>query len=434
MKTARQALFLLLAVSLAGLALGGGRLFERLLWSALFILGTAWLWPRLVIRRLEVIRQPYMTQGRVGDLFREQFRVIYHGRLLVPWLEVADETPWPDRAAQQRPSSRVITGLGRGQSRLYLSRTWLTRRGVFPLGPTRLTVGDPFGLFPVTRVFPPKEKLVVLPFIFPIEVESAAAGRFPGGRAIRRPTGDITPYTAGLRAYLPGDPLRRIHWPATAHQGRWMVREFEDDRQDAWWIFLDATASVQYHRPDDKVLPRLDRWWFYRRPQVLLPPDTLEYGVSLAASLANWLLQRRLPLGFAAAGPLLAPLPPERDARHLFKVMRALTYLQSEDTLSLAALLMTQAERLPRGSVALVITPAADDMLVQAISRLTRRGVQVWLFWIDPATFGAAPVGHNFLAQVRAAGGRVLLVEYGSDFAQLFAKWKETVYDRYSHA
>lgn len=40
----------------------------------------------------------------------------------------------------------------------------------------------------------------------------------------------------GVRPYEPGDPRRSVHWPATAHTGRLMVRESEQPADEPRWI------------------------------------------------------------------------------------------------------------------------------------------------------------------------------------------------------
>ncbi|MBV8463163.1 MAG: DUF58 domain-containing protein [Acidimicrobiales bacterium] len=47
----------------------------------------------------------------------------------------------------------------------------------------------------------------------------------------------------GVRAYVPGDPRRAVHWPATAHVGVLMVRETERPTEDPVTIDLRLPAE-----------------------------------------------------------------------------------------------------------------------------------------------------------------------------------------------
>ena len=41
-------------------------------------------------------------------------------------------------------------------------------------------------------------------------------GELPGGLNTLQRAYHTTPNAAGLRDYMPGDPMNRIHWPASA--------------------------------------------------------------------------------------------------------------------------------------------------------------------------------------------------------------------------
>ena len=48
----------------------------------------------------------------------------------------------------------------------------------------------------------------------------------------------------GVREHQPGESLRGVHWPATAHHGRLMVKELDDPGGDELAVVLDARASA----------------------------------------------------------------------------------------------------------------------------------------------------------------------------------------------
>ena len=61
--------------------------------------------------------------------------------------------------------------------------------------------------------------------------------------------------TRGVREYLDGDPIRSVHWPATARTGVVMVREFEGPRRPIVVIIADLRGpdpeGVASHRGGD---------------------------------------------------------------------------------------------------------------------------------------------------------------------------------------
>jgi uncharacterized protein (DUF58 family) len=179
----------------------------------------------------------------VGQIYEEKIELDNPGRLPRLWLAVSDRSTLPDSAG-----SRLFPLIEPHRGRTYLSRTRLLKRGVFPLGPTILESGDPFGLFPVERVYPVSETLLVYPLLVEVHDFPSPAGVLPGGEALRRRTPQVTPNAAGVREYAPGDSMNRIHWVSTARRNRLMTKEFELDPQAEVWIFLDASKTGQASR------------------------------------------------------------------------------------------------------------------------------------------------------------------------------------------
>ncbi|HZW02612.1 MAG TPA: DUF58 domain-containing protein, partial [Anaerolineaceae bacterium] len=208
--------------------------FKLVILFSLLVIVT-WGWTYLSNRALTVKRSARVLRQQVGQVFEERFEVFNASHLGVLWLEVVDESPIP-----KKQGSRVLSNLGGRRGRSYVTRTLLTRRGAFHLGPTLLRSGDPFGMFSYIKVFPEENTLLVLPMVVDIERFPAPAGFLPGGRALRQRTAEVTPYAASVREYAPGDPLNRIHWKTTARRDQFMVKEFEQDPLADIWVFVDA--------------------------------------------------------------------------------------------------------------------------------------------------------------------------------------------------
>ena len=223
------------------------------IWACLLLV-IAWLLTVPALRGIRVERQARSLRASVGDIFEEHFEISNTSRLPKLWLEVANETTIPHATG-----SRVLTFLRAKQKRIYTARTWLTNRGGFPLGPTTITSGDPFGIFRVSKSYPANASLVVLPMIFPVAEFLSPPGLLPGGKAIRRKSIDITPHAAGVREYVPGDPMKRIHWPTSIRRGQFMVKEFEQDPQAEVWLFLDTHKNAHVAKPGEELRCAPDR-------------------------------------------------------------------------------------------------------------------------------------------------------------------------------
>ncbi len=382
MSYAQRVVIILLALSLLAGAITGNQLYFRLayLWAVLLLL--SWLMSILALRGVTLKRSARVLRSQVGQVFEERYEVNNAGRLPRLWIEVRDKSDLPGSYG-----SHVLTLIGGRESRTYLARTRLSERGVFPLGPTVLASGDVFGLFPVNRAFQSENSLLVYPMMVSVQSFPNPPGLLPGGEALRRRTLQITSNAAGVREYEPGDPLNRIHWVSTARRDRLMVKEFELDPLAEVWIFVDAQRAAQAERP--RPIVQFDpREVWRKRFEFKLPESTLEYGVTIAASLARYYLQRRRAVGLAYAGPSLRVLPPDRGGRQLNKVLESLALLRGEGAMPLHSLVETQARHLPRGSTVVMISPSASDTVYKTADMVLRRGLRPVVVLIDASTFG----------------------------------------------
>ena len=286
--------------------------------------------------------------------------------------------------------SRILTFLRGHQRRIYTARTWLTNRGGFTLGPTTITSGDPFGIFRVSRKIPATSSLIVLPMIFQVATFLSPPGLLPGGKAIRRKSADVTPHASGVREYVPGDPMKRIHWPTSIRRGQLMVKEFEQDPQAEVWLFLDTNKGVHFAKPVHEFDPHpVDDLLLLRRHKVKLTPLTLEYSVSITASLAHYFLNQRRAVGLVTAqGRNFKVIPAERSERQEAKILEELAFLQAESSFTLPGLVTAQMGQLPQGSSAILITPMVWPELLIAVDSLQRRNLRPVVVLVMSASFG----------------------------------------------
>ncbi|MEK7323662.1 MAG: DUF58 domain-containing protein [Chloroflexota bacterium] len=402
-----RVIFFLLGLSLLALAVTGSPVYSRLSYLWLFLLAGNWAWAAIGVRGIKVQRTARTLRAEVGHVFEEQF--VIDNTLPVPrlWLEVRDESPLPDSQG-----SRVITLLPGRQARSYRAMTRLTRRGVFPLGPTVIASGDPFGLFPVSRRLPTHSSLLVYPMIVHLPSFPSPAGLLPGGEALRRRTHQITPNASGVRDYAPGDPLNRIHWVSTARRRRLMVKEFELDPMAQVWIFVDAAQAAQaaIAEPAKEIDPKD----FWRAPATAsLRPSTEEYTASIAASLARHFLRRGRAVGFVSSGATHDILPAETGGRQLGKILEALALFRAEGDLPILALITAQAKHLPRGSTIVVITPSVEQEVEVAIDYVQQRGLRPVAVLLDAASFGGAPGTAELAAAIKTIGVPVRRIACG---------------------
>ena len=183
MTTGQKVILVLLGLSLvAGLATGKVLYYRlTLLWALLFF--GSWVWSAISLRGIGFSRSARTLRAQVGQIFEERFDI--HNPSFYPrlWLEVLDDSALPGT-----DGSRVLTMIQGKQSRSYVARTRLLNRGVFPMGPTVLSSGDLFGLFPTKISLTAQDTLLVYPMIVDVRDFPNPPGLLPGGEALRRRT------------------------------------------------------------------------------------------------------------------------------------------------------------------------------------------------------------------------------------------------------
>lgn len=154
---------------------------------------------------------------------------------------IAEELPYSfhDSPTFEFPNPTVPRGL---LSR-YHYQVVPTRRGVFTVGPLRAQFSDPFGVAFLQRKVDDGGELTVAPAAVDLAPISLSDGRGQDGSRTTKELAHASHDDAMTREYRPGDPLRRVHWPVTARQGKLMVRAEES-------VTAPEAAMILDLRPD----------------------------------------------------------------------------------------------------------------------------------------------------------------------------------------
>ena len=422
MRAGRILAAILLIGGLIGVLVGAGEIYPKFLYLGLLIIVVSWVWTQLSLRGVSIKRRARSLRASVGDIFEEHFELSNDSRISKLWIEISNESNMPGAYG-----SRLLTMVGGRQKRTHLARTRMIRRGGFRLGPTRLVSGDPFGLFRTERLFPAGHSLVVYPMIYEISSFIAPPGLLPGGQVIRRKALDITPHASGVREYVPGDPLKRIHWPSTARRGQIIVKEFEQDPQAEVWLFLDAQRTIHAEKPFDYPETYGDNWMFGRRAEYELPPSTFEYAISISASLAHYYLRQPRAVGLVTASHQFRVIPAERSERQENKILETLSFMEAESDLSIAGLVAAQAGQLPQGSSAILVTPTVQPELIAIVDDLQRRNLRPVVILLIADSFGGLKGGEKIYSTLLARNVPICRIYNGADLSLELSSFSSTI-------
>ena len=378
----------LIAITLfTGLATGFG-LFYRLIYILGITAVLAFLWNWISVLGLDVSVDRRTKRARVGDDIEERITV----RNLSSWpkstLEVEDLTDMPGYS-----NGRVLSVPTRG------FRSWRTlaparKRGAYTLGPVRVSNTDAFGLFRRDREFGGQDELIVYPRIYDLGDFEMPPGYLTGESSARRRSHDLTPHAASVREYAFGDSLSRIHWRSTARTGRLMSKEFELGMASDVWVLVDLHREVQAGELDE---------------------STDEYGVSIAASLAQKYIQAQLPVGLLAYGDERYLLPADTGEAQFERIVEHLAMSKAEGAVSLAEALSREEQLWGTHSSIIIITSSHREDWTVAIRELVRRRLRIAVVLIDGHSFGGLFETMSVTPALYDAGIAPFVVRMGDD-------------------
>ncbi|MGB4431754.1 MAG: DUF58 domain-containing protein [Limnochordia bacterium] len=317
------------------------------------------------------------------------------------WVSVQDSIP--SNLVKGARAIRPVFTLGPRQSREVTFPLLARERGVYRLGPLRLFVGDFFGIS--TCQFQPAEgeTVVVYPQILPLP-ELALPSRLPFGslKALERINPDPT-RLAGVRPYQAGDPLRTIHWPATARTQGLQVKQFEHTVTVNCMILLDLFEG------DYEV----SRFFV-----------ATERAVTTAASLAAHIIKQGEACGLAANAVLSEYWPERTDLSHdtgliqmrarqgtqqLSALLSVLAGVQPQGHKDFLSLLGESREYVDGVSILLWVVPVDTPELVAAAGRFVQQGQKVLIFAVEKV------IHHSLVAVPPNSSLQVFAVSQGGE-------------------
>jgi uncharacterized protein (DUF58 family) len=395
---------ILLIIVLAFLAISSGwDILYRLAYVLLILFVLSWLWARYSLRKLIFRRTAASGRVQVGETFDE--RLMLDNLAVIPklWVQIADGSTLPGHRAG------YVATMGGRKRVSWRARTVCRQRGRFQLGPVTATSGDPFGLFRRRAFLTGQREMLVLPHVLPIRNFALFTGGLPGrGRSSRRALHATTNATT-IRDYIVGDSLSRIHWRSSAHYNKLMVKEFDLDPAVDAWIFLDLHDAVQAGEGEH---------------------STEEYGVTIAATIAAYLLRQDLSLGMIVNAQRREFLSLDRGERQIERVLELLAVVRSGSGPDLKEALALDAIHFGRNSVAIVITPSTSRDWHDGVRQLQRRGVHVAVVGLNAASFENKPDDEDTLALLEGAGVPVMRIKRGDPLSEMLERSPETRYAR----
>ena len=177
---------------------------------------------------------------RRGDQAQLRLAARHQGRLPIAPLCLSLSSP------SARREIRLRDAPGRLQTLTMSIRA--AHVGVYPTGVESCTVEDLLGLFSRTIALPGAQvELSVLPRTFPTKPLTLSPGD-PGSEIMARATEDLSA-PSDVRAYQPGDAMKKIHWKLSLRKGELMVRKFDEPILQDVLILMDCSPPPSWGHP-----------------------------------------------------------------------------------------------------------------------------------------------------------------------------------------
>jgi uncharacterized protein (DUF58 family) len=215
---------------------------------------------------------------------------------------------------------------------------------------------EPLGLAAV-RVLPEAETLRRL--LDPRELQATVGSR------VARERGEGIEF-AEVRAFHPGDAVRRINWRVSARRGALHVSDRHPERNADVILFLDTFSDVG---------------------------DTLGLAVRAAASLAVGYLERRDRVGVIGFGGILTGIGPRLGAGQLHRIVDTLITSSATASYATKDVRLVPRQLLPAKALVVALTPLVDERSVTALFDLRRRGFDLAIVELSPEPFLPPPDG-----------------------------------------
>lgn len=404
------AVVLVCAAPLAGLpalssigSLAGGLVLAALMY--ILVAPRAWHVTRSIVPDIAECGQPAMVRVDVVNCSRW------------PSAEIRwrDELPAgglvADASYSMNESARRLQGMGKGASGVIAPlRPGAAHRGEYAvigrlrgdyqLGPLRMRAIDPFGLVRRDYMVGDNDSLIVLPHRAALEQGASGAGAVGTSRpasAHGGPGGD----DVIARPYVPGDPLRRVHWKATAHRGEPMVRQEEQDDSRHALVLLDPSVNPNVSPGAQRSGRSVDA--------------VLEWAVSMTASLVEHLAEQ----GFTVTMHVLGTSIEATVGYAHGEVRGALIDLAQLEHNPSHASRSESAARAPAGAL-----PDGSSLTVAVLAGASAR--PEWIFNVAGRrlAFVAQGVDPSDMHALEEAGWRCLAYRDTSDLA---ASWADLI-------
>ena len=298
---------------------------------------------------------------------------ISNSKLLpVPWLKTEIVTSrWLDFAGANAritndsryvPSFFVLGGYEK------IIRRWhvkCTRRGVYRLDKINLITSDLFGIVTQSKLAAVNEEVIVLPTPIRLDDYIISPKMLGGEMVVRRHIIEDVFEPIGIREYVNGDAMGKIHWKATASHGELMTIRNEYNVENSITIMLNTQAGEFGITSAQGI-------------------ESLELGIKCAVSILEKAEEIAMPFSLLANTNIDGEsdeiaLPLSTGKEHYNNIMRTLAMIEPYSTNRFSTFLKGKYHSINTSEIA-IITAYVDEDIIDFVRFKGRSGIKVTIF------------------------------------------------------
>lgn len=236
------------------------------------------------------------------------------------------------------------------------------KRGIYHFDQLACSTFDVFGLLEFKRTLKYENHIQVLPRILNDmnweQLLSGRKGQFHLHSMDRY--AKESNQQSGIRDYVHGDRLSRVHWNATARTGQWKSKDFEKEAMPKGIVLLDRYQSKKASATE---------------------ADPFEELVSISASLLQYGMQQQQLFTLLSPGKELWSSSHFHGTAGYWQSMKHLVTVEPDGDRPLSLLLQRAVLELPLGSTVMIVTSDASKDMLAAATVLKQKGFLPIVFY-----------------------------------------------------
>ena len=316
----------------------------------------------------------------------------------------------PEGLTVAGPPAQLVTDLAPAATRQLDYQLIPQRRGVYQLCDIQLSAPDLLGMYELSRRLQQPQELIVYPkpiSLPPIWRPTSTRG---AARTTTRRKSHQGTDLYGVREYVPGDDLRHIHWKVSAHANQLVITEREELRGLAATVILDLSRGMQAGVGNR---------------------STLEYGVTLAASLLVQAIAQHAPAQLIVEGEQDFTVHSTGASTVKEDFLEVLARVEANSSSELLDVVQRHRSQLTDAGSVAVITPQIGQEMLKLAAALRSWGNAVSWFVLAAPTFNSAAAPStsvqsydNFVQALRRGDGRAYLIRGDIELPANFRRWQ----------